>query len=72
MATFTAPARPSVLELAAAPFRALGDLLVRMAETSPRGQSLDRLNATSDDELAERGTTRAGEARRILGARGAL
>ena len=72
MATFAALSRASALELAVVPIRVLGDLLVRMAETSPRGRALDRLNRTSDAELAAGGTTRANKARRMLGARGAL
>lgn len=68
MAAITA-ARPSPLHLAAAPFRALGDLLVRMAEVTPYARALDLLNATSDEDLRARGTTRAAEIRRILGSR---
>ena len=61
--------RPSPLHLAAAPFRALGDLLVRMAEVTPYARALDLLNATSDEDLRARGTTRAAEIRRVLGPR---
>lgn len=54
------------------PFRAMGSLLIRMAETSPRAHALDHLNRTSDDDLMSRGTTRLAEARRLLGSRGYL
>ena len=72
MATLAAASRSSPLQLAAAPFLAAGELLIRMAEASPRGQALERLNRISDEELAARGTTRSDEARRVLGARAFL
>ena len=53
-------------------FRALGSVLIWMVETSPRSQALNRLNLTSDDELAARGTTRVAETHRLLGSRGYL
>lgn len=51
-----------------APFRAVGMFLVRLAENGPRMQAVQRLNETSDEELAARGLTREGEIRRIFGA----
>ena len=58
---------PSGLHLAAAPIRALGDLLVRMAEVTRYARALDLLNTTSDEDLRARETTRDAEIRRILG-----
>lgn len=59
--------RSSFWRLAAAPFLAVGRLLVHLAETSPRIREIERLNSLSDEDLARRGLTRDGEIRRILG-----
>jgi hypothetical protein len=40
-----------------------------MAEVTPYARALDLLNATSDEDLRARGTSRAAEIRRILGSR---
>ena len=69
--TFDKP-RTSVLGLLAAPFIALGKILVIIAEASPKARALERLNGISDAELARRGLTRDGEVRRILGGAAAL
>lgn len=50
-----------------APFRAVGTFLIRLAENGPRMQAVQRLNETTDEELAARGLTREGEVRRIFG-----
>ena len=72
MATTSTTRAFNVVEAALSPLRALGSLLIWMAESSPRAQALDRLNRTSDDELMARGTTRVAEALRLLGSRGYL
>lgn len=53
--------------LIAAPFVAVGQFLVLLAEASPRMRALEKLNRVSDADLAARGLTRDGEVRRILG-----
>lgn len=50
-----------------APLRAMGRLLITMAEASPQMRALNRLSQLSDQELAAKGLTRDGEIRRILG-----
>lgn len=50
-------------------FSTLWGRLVAMAEARPEMRAIQRLNALSDDDLAARGLTRAGEVRRILGSR---
>lgn len=72
MATTSTTRAFDVVEVALTPFRALGSLLIWMAEASPRAQALDRLNRTSDDALAASGTTRVAETLRLLGSRGYL
>ncbi|WP_374300595.1 DUF1127 domain-containing protein [Paracoccus sp. (in: a-proteobacteria)] len=69
--TFDKP-RSSVLGLIAAPFVAIGKVLVLIAEASPKVRELERLNSISDAELARRGLTRDGEVRRILGVSAAI
>ena len=51
---------------------ALGHGLVWLAETSSKRREVEALNATSDEELARRGTTRANEVRRIFASCGAI
>lgn len=65
-------ARPSFWSILAAPFRAIGWFLVNLAETSSRMDAVRRLNATTDAELAARGTDRAAEVRRIFSSIGAI
>lgn len=67
MVTITA-SRPSTHYPAAGLLRAFGNLLVRMAETTPHSRALDQLNAISDEVLLARGTTRDAEIRRHFGA----
>lgn len=55
-------------ELAATPFRALGNALIRSAERNPRYLAVQKINALSDAELAALGLTRAEAVRRTLGA----
>ncbi|MCV2863379.1 DUF1127 domain-containing protein [Defluviimonas sp. WL0075] len=55
-----------LLRAAAAPFRTFGIFLVALAEAGPRMEAIRRLNATSDEDLAARGLTRAGEVQRIF------
>lgn len=64
--TFDKP-RASVLSMIAAPFAAVGKVLVMIAEASPKVREIERLNHVSDAELARRGLTRDGEIRRIMG-----
>jgi hypothetical protein len=66
-ALFTAPAR-TLGQLAAAPFLAIWNGLVALAEAGPRMKQIERLNAMSDEQLAALGKTREGEVRRIFGA----
>lgn len=66
-ATFTAPAR-NITGLLLAPFRATVNFLISMAEARPMMQQINRLNATTDAQLASRGLTRDSEIRRIFGA----
>lgn len=51
--------RELVLELLATPFRALGNLIIKMAENNSRVIALNALNAMTDEELAAKGLTRA-------------
>ncbi len=44
------------------------DLMVRIAEKSPKYREITRFNAMSDDELAQLGMTRADVARKVYGA----
>ncbi len=46
----------------------VGQLLVAIGEAGPRMAQIRKLNETTDEELAERGLTRAGEVHRIFGA----
>lgn len=62
------PLRP--IDRLAAPFRALGRLLIFLAVAGPRMAAIERLNGESDAALAARGTTREAEVRRILGGYG--
>ncbi len=48
---------------------ALWRRLVALAESRPDVRALNRLNATTDEDLAARGLTRVGEVHRIMGAR---
>ncbi|MCZ0962287.1 hypothetical protein [Paracoccus benzoatiresistens] len=64
--------RTSFLGMLAAPFAAIGKVLVAIAEASPKVRELERLNSLSDAELARRGLTRDGEIRRILGVAAAM
>lgn len=64
--------RPSLWAAVSAPFRAIGWFLVNLAETSSRMEAVRLLNATTDAELAARGTDRAAEVRRIFASVGAI
>jgi hypothetical protein len=66
--TFTAPGR-TLGQLVAAPFVAIGNFLIALAEAGPRMKQIEKLNALSDADLAALGKTRDGEVRRIFGAR---
>lgn len=57
----------SLTDILAAPFKAVGRTLISIAESGPRMEQVRRLNAISDEELAERGLTRADVVRRIFG-----
>lgn len=56
----------------AAPFVAVGNFLIAIAEAGPQIRAIERLNRMSDEELAARGLTRDGEIRRIFGVNGAI
>jgi len=43
--------------------------LITLAESRPEARAINRLSMISDEQLAADGLTRAGEVRRILGAR---
>lgn len=60
------------LSILLAPFAAVGRFLVQLAESGPRMQALERLSRMTDADLAERGLTREGEIRRILGISAAI
>jgi len=62
----------SALSLITAPFRAIGTALVWLAENDSRLHAARKLQETSDEALAARGTTRADEIRRIFAASGAI
>lgn len=66
-AVFNAAPR-SLANMALAPFRAVGNFLVTLADASPRMQQITKLNALTDADLAAKGLTRDGEIRRIFGA----
>jgi hypothetical protein len=51
--------REMLVELALAPFRAIGRVLTNLAENNSRTQALQAIAAISDEELAARGLTRA-------------
>ncbi len=51
--------REMFIELALAPFRAIGRVLVSLAENNSRTQALQAIAAISDEELAAKGLTRA-------------
>ena len=51
--------RELIVELLTTPFRALGNLFIKMAENNSRVTALNALNAMSDAELAAKGLTRA-------------
>ena len=55
-AFFTAPAR-SLGHILAAPFKAVANGLIALAEAGPRMQEINRLNALSDAQLAAQGKT---------------
>ena len=52
--------RPGLFAILVAPFRAVFDVLVHIAEASPRMREIQRLQAMSDEDLAARGLTREG------------
>ena len=64
--TISAPTLRSVL---ARPFIAFFNVMMLIAEHGPRMDEVRKLNATSDEDLAARGLTRAGEVQRIFGHR---
>lgn len=49
------------------PLAAVWNFLTLIAEAHPRMEAINKLNALSDEQLAERGTTRHDEVRRIFG-----
>ncbi|WP_295042536.1 DUF1127 domain-containing protein [uncultured Paracoccus sp.] len=55
-----------------APFTAIGRFLVLIADSNAKVHQIERLNRLSDAQLAERGLTRDGEIRRIMGISAAL
>lgn len=70
MADITSTAPKSTASIAStlwAPFRAIGNGLIALAEAGPRAAQLRRLSELSDAQLTARGTSRAAEVRRIFG-----
>lgn len=65
-ASTSATQNTSLRNLLTAPLRVLWNSLVMMAETGPRMEEIRKLNATSDEDLAAQGLTRAGEVQRIF------
>ncbi|MFC4216056.1 DUF1127 domain-containing protein [Pseudophaeobacter arcticus] len=57
-ALYTVPTALGILNLLAKPFTALGRGLVAIAENNTRYQTLNKLMALSDEELAKRGLKR--------------
>tara|TARA_R110002124_G_scaffold215171_1_gene381103 strand:+ start:464 stop:703 length:240 start_codon:yes stop_codon:yes gene_type:complete len=51
------------------PFSAVLKFLVMMAEANPRMKEIKKLNNTTDEQLAARGTTRSDEVHRIFNGR---
>jgi hypothetical protein len=47
-------------------FRSIGHWLVDLAECSPMNRAVTKLNDTTDEELAARGTTRRAEIERLF------
>ena len=62
-------ARPGLTERLAASFRAVGSLLIGLAEARPRAAQLERMSRLSDEQLKARGTSRYAEIQRICGPR---
>ncbi len=62
----------SFLQILAAPFIAFWNVLIAIGEAHPTMVAVEKLNKMSDAELAERGTTRETEVRRIFSVRMAL
>lgn len=58
-----------LLSLIGRPFRAVWNFLVAVGENGHRMDDVKKLNAMSDEELAEKGLTRMGEINRIFGSR---
>ena len=56
-----------LVELVVIPFRAIGNAVIAMAERHPRYKAVEKLNAMSDEQLAEKGLTRVEAVRQILG-----
>lgn len=48
------------------PFRAIWNGLIILAEANPRMKEIEKLNNTTDEELAERGLERADVVRHIF------
>lgn len=58
----------AIFHALAAPFVAIGHFLVMISEAQPRMRELEKLGKLTDEQLAEKGLTREGELRRIMGA----
>lgn len=56
----------NLISLLIAPFRAIGNGLISLAEAGPRMAEVRKLNALTDEQLASRGTSREREIRRIF------
>jgi hypothetical protein len=59
-----------VLDILARPFVMVWNFLVLLAEAGPLTDKINKLNATSDEELAARGVTRADEIQRLFAGKG--
>ncbi len=63
---------PSLLSMLAAPFRMIGRGLVALAEANSRMQAVKQLQELSDEQLAQLGTNRTAEIKRIFASSGAV
>lgn len=59
----------NILGAIARPFSAVMNFLIQIAEANPRMKEVQKLNETTDEQLAARGTTRVDEVNRIFNGR---
>ncbi|OSP55046.1 hypothetical protein [Pseudoruegeria sp. SK021] len=56
----------NLIDLIAAPFKGLWNLLITMSESNYRVKEVSRLSGMTDEELAKRGLTREGIVRHVF------